>query len=69
MRIPAFYAFVRGVGLTDYWHNDNTCFIAQSIRLAERIPGHGDRTRCPYCVLHDVSVPPGQAPELAEPRP
>jgi hypothetical protein len=56
MLIPAFYALLPGVGLADYWHDHTRCFIAQSIAQADRIPGHSDRMRCPYCVLLDVSL-------------
>lgn len=68
MRIPAFYALVRGVGLADYWHDDNECFIAQSIAPQERVPGRHDRARCPYCALFDPR-PWSRGPELTTMEP
>lgn len=71
MRIPAFYAHVPGVGLTDYWHDNGECFIAKSIAPADRLPGHGPRTGCPYCaMLHTpVSMTRRKPPKRSEPGP
>ena len=69
MRIPAFYALVRGVGLADYWHFDSECFIVKSIAPAERLPGNGHRMQCPYCALLNKPVPVGEgkAPNTSAP--
>jgi hypothetical protein len=56
MVIPAFYSLVPGVGIADYWHNHNECFIVQSIVVADRLPGHDGRGRCPYYAMFDSPV-------------
>ena len=56
MLIAPFHAQVRGVAIADYWHNRSECFIVQSIALADRLAGHDDRGRCPYCAMFDHPI-------------
>ena len=54
MRVPAFYSPLRGVALSDVWHDNSECPIGQSIALVDRIAGKDDiRHRCAYCALLD----------------
>ena len=65
MRMPAFYALVRGVAVADYWHDNDECFIVKSIVLRDRLPGHDDRGRCPYFVLVETRPVLNRRPEAA----
>ncbi|MBD2722033.1 hypothetical protein MUN81_16520 [Hymenobacter sp. 5317J-9] len=57
MRIPPFYSPLRGIALTDVWHDNDECPVARSIAPADRVPGTGQpRPRCPYCALLDRPV-------------
>ena len=54
MRVPAFYSPMRGMALSDVWHDNSECPIGQSIALGDRIVGKdGIRLRCAYCALLD----------------
>ena len=60
MRTPPFYSYLRGMALASAWHDNNECPIAQSIPLADRIPGTDPFSkRCTYCELLDTKAVPG----------
>jgi hypothetical protein len=54
MRVPAFYSPMRGMALTDVWHDNSECPIGQSIAPTDRIAGKDSIVhRCAYCALLD----------------
>ena len=54
MRVPAFYSPMRGMALSDVWHDNSECPIGQSIAPTDRVTGKvGIRPRCTYCALLD----------------
>lgn len=66
MRIPPFYSPLRGMGLTEAWHDHAHCPIARSIAPTDRRPGKGRQlARCAYCALLDFR--PGALPPLGPP--
>ena len=45
---------MRGMALSDVWHDNSECPIGQSIAPADRVTGKvGIRPRCTYCALLD----------------
>jgi hypothetical protein len=55
MRVPSFYSHLRGIALTDVWHDNDECPLGRSIAPADRIRGTTDiRHRCAYCAMLDA---------------